>query len=241
MSTAKNIILKLSGEVIARTSQGYDSGLLRSIIQQIKQLRPAYRFSLVIGGGNFFRGSAQATKLGISANTSHYVGMLATAMNGLIAQDICHHYGIPTTLFCALDCPAIGIPISNSTIADALDKQHCLIFSGGTGNSFFTTDTNAVLRALQLNADELWKATKVDGVYSKDPALYPDAKLLPTLTYAQALELNLGIMDATAFALAQQHALSMRIFNIFTHNALIAAADNPSFGSRINSVIAKPR
>lgn len=233
MDQKKTILLKLTGEVISHTPSGLNADMVRSIAKQIKQLLPEYHFSIVIGGGNFFRGAQQGTEVRVTPQTSHYVGMLATVMNGLIIQDIFEQEKIKTALFCALECSAIGITISPQNIRKAKEEGNCLIFTAGTGNPFFTTDTNAVLRALQISANALWKGTKVEGVYTKDPNVYPEASFLTTLSYSQALELRLGIMDLSAFALAQQYKINMRIFNIFAQDALVQAAHNPHFGSTI--------
>lgn len=233
----KTILLKLTGELITTSSQGLNGDKVRSLAEQIKRLIPEYQFNIVIGGGNFFRGAQQGTQVNISPQVSHYVGMLATTMNGLIIQDIFESSGIKTSLLSALQCEQVGYPISAQTIARAKAQGDCIIFTGGTGNPYFTTDTNAVLRALQLSAKELWKATKVAGVYNKDPHTCNDAQLLKTISYKQALELQLGIMDLSAFALAQQHKVRIRIFNIFEEDALLKAASDIHFGSTISDTI----
>lgn len=235
MSRKKIILLKLTGELIEQTSAGLNADRIRSLGAQIKALMADYTFAIVIGGGNFFRGAQQGIEVHISPQVSHYVGMLATMMNGLIIQDIFEQLGIHTSLFSALDCPEVGLSISAQEIRTAQHNGHCMLFTGGTGNPYFTTDTNAVLRALQINADQLWKGTKVDGIYTQDPHTYPDAVLLQQVSYTTALDQRLGIMDLEAFALAQKHALSIRVFNIFTENALLRAAAESTFGSTISS------
>lgn len=235
MKQKKHIVLKLTGELIPHTPQGLNADGIRAIATQIKSLSQEYQFSIVTGGGNFFRGAQQGSEVKISLPVSHYVGMLATTMNGLIIQDIFEQLDIRTTLFCALTCPDVGKTISMQALTQAKIAGHCLIFTGGTGNPFFTTDTNAVLRSLQVHANELWKGTKVDGVYTCDPNIDKTAELLPRLTYDQALEQQLGIMDLSAFALAKGQQLRIRIFNIFTPNALLQVAADKSFGSTISN------
>jgi uridylate kinase len=235
MFEKQTILLKLTGELILPTASGLNVTMVKSIADQIKNLADQYRFSIVIGGGNFFRG-AQQVGSGLTAQVSHYVGMLATVMNGLIVQDIFQTAGIKTTVLCALECPEIGIAISPQNIQKAKDRGDCLIFTGGTGNPYFTTDTSAVLRALQIEATALWKATKVDGVYAQDPANYPDAQLLTHVSFNDALKLRLGIMDLSAFGLAQQYGMHIRVFNIFIQDALIRAAHDPLFGSTISDI-----
>ncbi|MBA3954171.1 UMP kinase [Candidatus Dependentiae bacterium] len=234
MSHKKTILLKLTGELIEQTNAGLNADRIRSLGTQIKELMADYTFALVIGGGNFFRGAQQGNEVAITPQVSHYVGMLATMMNGLIMQDIFEQLGIHTSLFSALDCPEIGLSISAQEIRKAQKNNHCMIFTGGTGNPYFTTDTTAVLRALQINADQLWKGTKVDGIYTKDPQVHHDAEFLRHVSYTTALDLRLGIMDLEAFALAQKHSLSLRVFNIFTENALLRAASESTFGSTIS-------
>lgn len=233
MSARKTILLKLTGDIIAHTPTGLNADRVRLIASQIKQLND-FQFSIVTGGGNFFRGAKQGDEVAITHQVSHYVGMLATTMNGLIIQDIFEAAGIATILFSALEMPEIGVPISPQNIRRALEKGSCLIFTGGMGNPYFTTDTNAVLRALQINAHELWKGTKVAGVYSKDPRVSPDAQFMHTLSYKEALEKELGIMDLSAFALAEHYKMPLRIFNIFSEDALIQAAYH-NLGSTIQN------
>lgn len=229
----KNILLKLTGEIITHSDKGLDASFVRSIARQINELKSTCNFSIVIGGGNFFRGSIEGEQIRLSTQVGHYVGMLATVMNGLIIQDIFEQNNIKTELLTAITCPQIAQDISSYKIINALNEGKCIIFTGGTGNPFFTTDTNAVLRALQINAFELWKGTKVDGVFAQDPVKNPQSPLLKETTYEQALQNKLGIMDLEAFVMAQKNNLVIRIFNIFQDNALIKAFNNKDFGSII--------
>jgi uridylate kinase len=233
MSLKKTILLKLTGELIPHTSLGLNADLIRSIGHQIKELLCDYNFAVVIGGGNFFRGAQQGPEVAITSQASHYVGMLATMMNGLIIKDIFEQLAINTTLFCGIDCPTVGLPISAQALQRAQKENSCILFAGGTGNPYFTTDTNAVLRALQLNAISLWKGTKVDGIYTADPRVDPCARFVPRLSYDKAISSKVGVMDLVAFALAQQHGLTIRIFNIFIENALLKAAADDRFGSTV--------
>lgn len=233
MQQKKIILLKLTGEIFSDNLNNFDSTLIESILNQIGQLRSNYQFSIVVGGGNVIRGY-QYNKKDISSINSHYIGILSTMINGLILQDLCHKHNLKTTLFSALECPQIGLTISPQNIITAKNEADCIIFSGGTGNPYFTTDTNAVLRALQINAIELWKGTKVDGIYTKDPKKYQDAALLKSTTHRYAIEQRLNVMDLAAFTLAEQNHMLIRIFNIFSPNALIEAAKNNNYGSTIN-------
>jgi len=229
----KRILLKLTGEILGKPHEPFSADIATNLIEQIKQLEPTHQFGIVIGGGNLFRGSVQGKELGLKAETAHSVGMVATIMNGMILQDLFKKQGLKTKLFSAISCPQVATVINQQVIDCALNKGKIVIFAGGTGNPFFSTDTNAVLRSLQISADEVWKGTSIDGVYTKDPAKCPDAKRLAQLTYAQAIEQRLGIMDLTAYSLAQQHKQTIRVFNIFTPDALLNAAQDSNFGSTI--------
>lgn len=229
----KRILLKLTGAIFGTPEKPFSATTVTSLIGQIKELQSTHQFGIVIGGGNLFRGSKQGKELALAPESAHYVGMLATIMNGLIFQDLSEKQAVHTTLFSALHCPQIAKTIQQQTIKRALADGKTIIFSGGTGNPFFTTDTNAVLRSLQIVADEIWKGTSVDGIYTKDPAIYQDAQPLKTVTFAKAIEQKLGIMDLTAYSMAQEHKQKIRVFNIFSHNALLHAAQNSNFGSVI--------
>ena len=233
MQSKKKILLKLTGEIFLTEQRTLTPAHINAIIEQIKQLSSTHQFGIVIGGGNFFRGRDQGVTLGMTASVGHQAGMLATMLNGLILKDLFEQHGIKTTLLCAITCPEVGESISHQAILGAAKNSSIIIFTGGTGNPFFTNDTNAVIRALQIEADEIWKGTNVPGVYDADPKKNAQAKLLKNVSYQEALDLNLGIMDATAFTLAKQHNQPLRIFDIFAENALIKAAHDKQFGSTI--------
>lgn len=234
MNTKKRILLKLTGEIFLDKDKKQLSSVTPSaIIKQIKQLSTMHQFGIVVGGGNFFRGKQHGKQLGITPSVGHQVGMLATMMNGLILGDFLEQEGLSTSLLCAMPSPEVGNPISQEGILHAIKNGHIMVFTGGTGNPFFTTDTNAILRALQMSADEIWKGTCVDGVYNTDPRQKTDAQLLKTVSFAQALQQKLGIMDPTAYALAEQYGQTVRVFNIFEPNALLNAAQDKNFGSTI--------
>lgn len=233
MNNKKRILLKVTGEVFTGTDHNLCPSYLRDIIKQIKQLSATHLFAIVIGGGNFFRGSKQGAQLGLSAPAGHQAGMLATMLNAIIIKDLFEQSNVASTLLCAIDCPTVGNLISAQNITSALANNQVIIFAGGTGNPFFTTDTNAVLRALQINAHEVWKGTKVDGIYDKDPKKHANAQRYPHITYQEAIAQNLNIMDATALTLAQEHNQIIRVFNIFEKDALLKAAQDNSFGSKL--------
>ncbi len=229
----KRILLKLTGEIFLSKKGTATAENALNLIRQFKELSDQFQFGIVIGGGNFFRGSLHGDQMGLRSSVGHQIGMLATMMNGLMLKDLCEQHGIATALLCAMPSPEIGKPISQQTIYSSLDEGKLLIFTGGTGNPFFTTDTNAILRALQIQADEVWKGTSVNGVYTADPKIDSSAQKIDTLTFSQAIEQRLGIMDLTAYAMAEQHNETVRIFDIFTPEALLKAADDPQFGSTI--------
>ncbi len=234
MTSKKRILLKLTGEIFLTPERGLTASHINRVITQIKQLAATHQFGIVIGGGNFFRGRDQGATLGMTASVGHQAGMLATMLNGLILKDLFEQQGMATTLLCAIACPEVGESISHQAILSASLAGSTIIFTGGTGNPFFTNDTNAVIRGLQIEADEIWKGTNVDGVYDADPRKNKQATLLKKVSYQQALDQNLGIMDATAFTLAKQHKQTIRVFNIFTPGALLEAARNNQFGTTIH-------
>lgn len=230
-NSKKTILLKITGQALKIESGSIDVDILKDIITQIKALSHEYYFNIVIGGGNILRG---AQLKNISTISAHYAGMLATMINGLIIQDLFNQFDIKNYLLSAIECK-LGLPISAESIFRAKSESACMIFVCGTGLPYFTSDTNAVLRALEINADELWKGTKVDGIYNKDPKEFRDAKLLKRVTYNFLIENNLKIMDTTAYLLAKEHNLRIRIFDIFNKNSILEAASNNCFGSTINN------
>jgi uridylate kinase len=234
MTSKKRVLLKVTGEVFLNTDNKELSAThFNKLIPQLHTLRTTHQFGIVIGGGNIFRGSSQGKILGIHAAAAHQAGMLATMMNGIFIKNLFDQQGINSLIFCAMPCPEVGVSIAQQELDNALDNNILPIFTGGTGNPFFTTDTNAVLRSLQMNAQVIWKATNVGGVYTSDPRQHCDAQHLPRLTYQQALQMELQIMDQAAFAMAQQHKQKIRVFNVFSKDALIQAAHDEHFGSTI--------
>jgi len=237
MGRRKRILLKLTGELfIDPDTSEISNNVIKNVVKQIKQLQKHYQFGIVTGGGNFFRGDEQGKQLGITSGSSHQIGMLATMMNGLMVNDFLTQENIDSQIFTAQLCLGVGSPINHDSLKTALKQDKHLIFVGGTGNPFFTTDTNAVLRALEIEADEIWKGTDVDGIYSSDPHKDSSAEFIKDITYKEALERNLKVMDATAFTLASSHNLAIRVFNIFDKKALLHASSDKNFGSKIHSL-----
>jgi len=235
MSKKKRVLLKLTGEIfLDPKSCQLSLNAIKKVIEQIKQLRDTYQFCIVTGGGNFFRGDEEGKKLELGSWTGHQIGMLATMMNGLIIDDLLAQEKIPSQVFTATACFCVGSPTNRKAVKASLAEDKTLIFVGGTGNPFFTTDTNAVLRALEIEADEIWKGTDVDGVYSSDPHIESDAQFIKDLSYQEALDKKIKVMDATAFTLAWKHNLIIRVFNVLKDNALHEMAQNKDFGSTIH-------
>jgi uridylate kinase len=230
----KRVLLKLTGEIFLDHNRRLTPTTVISIIEQIKQLSATHQFGIVIGGGNFFRGSEHGITMGLDPAISHQIGMLGTMMNGLMLKNLFEQHHLSPSLFCAVICPEIGKPIAQQTIYRDLDEQNILIFTGGTGNPFFTTDTAAILRALQMNAHEVWKGTTVDGIYSTDPHTDTSAQKINSISYADAIQKKLGILDLTAYAMAERYQVIVRVFNIFAPNALREVAHNSNFGSTIS-------
>ena len=228
MESKRLILIKLSGELFSKEK---DLSVIKHVIAQLKELAAKVSLGIVIGGGNFFRGGQDGKRLEMCISAAHEVGMLATLMNGRILQNLLKKEGLPTILCSALYCPSLAQPLSSSLIADALKENKIIIFGGGTGNSYFSTDTTAVVRALQINAPEIWKATTVDGIYSEDPRKNPKAVRIEKISFQDALNKKLEIMDQTALTLAQDHSLKIRVFDLFKENAFLSAYNNAEFGS----------
>ena len=231
---SSTILLKLTGNIFAdQKTNELTNKWATSVAQQIKKL-DNYQFGIVIGGGNFFRGNQQGVKLNLIPDIAHQIGMLATMMNGLMLQDIFYQQNIYTTILSALDCPSVGNPITTATIIDAFNEHQVIIFVGGTGTPFVTTDTAAVIRALQIGSKEIWKATSVDGIYTADPKKTRGASRIKKLSYEQAIANSLEFMDPTALLMAHSYQINTRVFNIFEKDALLKTQRDKNFGSLIS-------
>ncbi|MFA5096772.1 MAG: UMP kinase [Candidatus Omnitrophota bacterium] len=219
MSAAyKRIVLKLSGEALqGRKSHGIDQPVLVSISRQIKEIR-ALRVdvAVVLGAGNIFRGQENTGSRGLDMDRSvaDYMGMLATVINGLALQDALEKTGVPTRVMTAIDMEKIAEPYIRRRAIRHLEKGRVVIFVAGTGNPYFTTDTAAALRAMEINADVILKATQVDGVYSADPLKVRNAKKFTQLKYIDVLKKGLKVMDATAISLCMDNKLPIVVFNL---------------------------
>ena len=220
----QRVLVKFSGEALAGESGfGVDTSILKYIAEEIKQLVDnGIEVGVVIGGGNIIRG-VTAAKDGIIKRTSgDYMGMLATVINAVAMQEALEYIGMRVRVQSAIKMEQICESFIVRRAIRHLEKGRIVIFAAGTGNPFFTTDTAATLRAVEIGADMIIKATKVDGVYDKDPAKYPDAKKLPVLTYDQALADNIKVMDDTSIALAKDNGLPIVVCDMFKPGNLLA-------------------
>lgn len=221
--TNKRVLVKFSGEALAgETGHGIDTKILKYIAGEIKSLVDAgIEVGIVIGGGNIIRG-VTAAKDGIIKRTSgDYMGMLATVINGVAMQEACEYTGLQVRMQTAIKMEQIAEPYINRRAVRHLEKGRVVIFAAGTGNPFFTTDTAATLRAVEIGAAMIIKATKVDGVYDKDPNKYDDAVKLDVLTYDQALSDHINVMDDTSIALAKENKLPIVVCDMFKAGNLL--------------------
>jgi uridylate kinase len=211
------VLLKVSGEALMGDKNfGHDYETLKRISQDIKEVHDSGVYvCVVVGGGNIFRGSA-ASALGMERAAADYMGMLGTIMNALALQNIMEQEGIDTRVLSALPIASICEPYVRRKAKRHMEKGRVVIFAGGTGNPFFTTDSAAVLRAIEMNCDLLLKGTQVDGVYSDDPYQNADAIKYERVTYAEVLQKNLNVMDMAAIALARENNLPIKVFSIKT-------------------------
>ena len=223
MAKAKynRILLKLSGEALmGQDAFGVNPEIVTKIVKEIKAAKElGIEVAVVIGGGNIFRGVALGAA-GMDRATADYMGMLATVMNALALQDAMKHEGVVSRVQSAINIDQVVEPYIRGKAIKYLEDKRIVIFAAGTGNPFFTTDTAAALRAMEMNAEIMIKATKVDGIYSEDPVKNPDAKQYKTITFDEAIQKNLKVMDATAFTLCRDQKLPIGVIDIFKENAL---------------------
>ena len=215
----KRLLLKISGEALAGPAKyGIDPETVSIICEEIAAVsKMGLELALVIGGGNIFRGMAASAK-GMNRAPADYMGMLATVLNAIAVQDTLEKMDSPTRVLSAINMNEVCEPFVLRRAERHLEKGRIIICSGGTGNPYFTTDTAAVLRGMELRCEAMIKATKVDGVYDKDPVVHKDAILYRNLTYGEALQKKLRVMDATALALAQENSLPILVCNLTRGN-----------------------
>jgi uridylate kinase len=217
----KRILLKLSGEALmGEDSYGINRATISRIVGEVKEVVDlGVQVAVVIGGGNIFRGVAPAAE-GMDRATADYMGMLATVMNALALQDAMRHVGLVSRVQSALNIEQVVEPYIRGKAIRYLEEGRVVIFGAGTGNPFFTTDTAAALRGMEMNAEIVLKATKVDGVYTDDPKTHPDAMRYKTISFDEAIIKNLKVMDATALTLCRDQKLPICVFSIFKQGAL---------------------
>ena len=218
----KNIMLKISGESLAGSNeQGFDFDILNDLSDSIKKLQSKnLKVSIVLGGGNFIRGSSFSNGV-VDRVTSDYMGMLGTVINSLALQSNLKKIGVESRVMTAISINKVAEPYIKNKASTHLDKNRVVIFASGTGNPFFSTDTAAVLRASEMRSDVIFKGTKVDGIYDKDPINNSDAKKISEISYSEYLNKEIKVMDATAISLAKDRSLPIIIFSILKSSNIL--------------------
>lgn len=231
----KRILLKISGEALQNKEKGlnHDPEILATVATQFKQLlEQGAEIAVVVGGGNIFRGLAGSTS-GTDRTTGDAMGMLATVINSMAIQNALENAGIETRVMTAIAMPAIAEPFIRRKAVRHLEKGRVVIFGAGTGNPYFTTDSAAALRASEINADVLMKATKVDGIYTADPVKDPSATRFDKITYQDALTKQLKIMDAAAFSLCMENDIPIVVFDFFKENGIVEVFNGSNSGTLV--------
>jgi len=235
MPAFKRILLKLSGEALMGDQGfGIDPGMIQYVAEQIQSVHElGVEMAIVVGGGNIFRGVA-ASSFGMDRSSADHMGMLATVINSLALQDALERIGVQTRVQSAISMHEVAEPYILRRAIRHLEKGRVVIFAAGTGNPYFTTDTAAVLRAKEIHAEILLKATKVDGIYDSDPMTNPDAKRLDSITYREALEKQLRVMDLTAISLAMDNKLPLSVLLLKQAGNILGVVCGEMIGTRIN-------
>lgn len=231
----KRILLKLSGEAL-QGGQGFgiSPDIVFSIAQEISDIQKrGVQIGIVIGGGNIFRGM-HAAEQGMVRVTADYIGMLATVINSLALQDALEKIGVPTRVMTSFEMKALAEPYIRRKAVRHLEKGRVVVFGGGTGNPYFTTDTTAALRAVEIDAEVILKATKVDGVYDRDPMKDANAKKFDSLTYLHVLQNNLKVMDSTAITLCMDNKLPIIVFNLTTNGNIKKVVQKEKIGTIVS-------
>ncbi|MBI4367781.1 MAG: UMP kinase [Candidatus Omnitrophica bacterium] len=231
----KRVVLKLTGESLqGHKGAGIDLKVARSVARQIKEIKElGVDLACVIGGGNIFRG-LQAAEEGMERVTADYIGMLATVINSLALQDALEQEGVYTRVQTAIEIQRLAEPYIRRRAIRHLEKGRVVIFAAGTGNPYFSTDTAAALRAIEIGADAILKATKVDGVYSQDPAIHPEAKKFTRLKYIDVLKKRLQVMDATAISLCMDNHLPIIVFNLMRSGNIKRVILGEGIGTKVS-------
>jgi uridylate kinase len=232
----QRVLLKLSGEALmGEQTFGVDPRVANQIASEVAEIQGlGVQTAVVIGGGNIFRGIAASAK-GMDRSTADYMGMLATVINALALQDALEQKGVPTRVLTAIEMRAVAEPFIRRRAIRHLEKGRVVVFAAGTGNPYFTTDTAAALRAMEIKADVIMKGTKVDGIYSADPMLHPEATRFDQISYLKVLEQQLKVMDTTAISLCMDNKLPIVIFNLRKHGNLKKAIMGEPIGSLVTA------
>src|SRR4051812_34619999 len=232
----RRILLKLSGEALmGEKAYGIDPAVTAQIAQDVHEIQGlGVQTAIVIGGGNIFRGVAASAR-GMDRATGDYMGMLATVINALALQDALEQHGVLTRVMSAIEMRAVSEPFIRRRAIRHLEKGRAVIFAAGTGNPYFTTDTAAALRAMEMKADVIMKATKVDGVYTADPMLDPHATKFDEISYIKVLEQRLKVMDATAISLCMDNKLPIVVFNLRTAGNLRRVIEGEPVGTKVTA------
>jgi len=232
----KRILLKIGGEALqGKCESGIDTQTLDKVSAELKELTSlGIEIALVIGGGNFFRGSSDRAR-GMDRSTADYMGMLATVINAIALQDSLEKQGVDTRVQSGLEIKQVAEPFIKRRALRHIEKGRVVIFGAGTGNPFFTTDTAASLRALQIGADVVLKGTKVDGIYDKDPKKHREAKMFKELSYMDVIQKELDVMDTTAISLCMQSGIPIVVFNLFKSGNIKKVIKGEKIGTKVCS------
>lgn len=232
----KRILLKFSGEALMGPGDfGLHAPTLKAVVSQVKELRDlGVEVGIVVGGGNIFRG-AQIQDSGIQRTTGDHMGMMATVINALALRDVIESMGMTSQVLSAMSIEGVSSGFNANSVKKQLAAGEVLVFAAGTGSPFFTTDTAAALRGIEIDAEVVLKATKVDGIYSADPFKDPSATRYQSLTYDEVIQNNLQVMDMTAFVLCREHSMPIRVFDMFKDNAVIRIVQGEDEGTLVSS------
>jgi len=232
----KRILLKISGEALAaRQGFGVDTARIHEVAAELADVHSlGIQIAIVVGGGNFFRGVADQAK-DMDRVSADHMGMLATVINALALQDALEKQNVYTRVMSAIEMNQVAEPFIRRRAMRHLEKGRVVIFAGGTGNPYFSTDTAASLRAMEIKAEVIIKATKVDGIYDADPNMVPTAKRYETVSYREVLDRELKVMDTAAFALCRENSMPILVFDLFAEGNLLKAVNGEKIGTIVNS------
>ncbi len=234
--TGRRVLLKLSGEAFADPELGYgiDPVTVKRVSEEVAEAHATgTQIAIVVGGGNIFRGVSSAAK-GMDPASADYMGMLATVINALALRDALEKAGVPTRVQSAISMQQLAEPYIRLRAIRHLEKGRIVVFAAGTGNPFFTTDTTAALRAVEVGADLLLKASKVDGVYDRDPVTHPDATHIPELEYMDFLSMGLRVMDSTAITMCREHGVPIVVFDMTEPGNIVRAVKGEHIGTIVH-------